>query len=86
VEARTSFFIVPTKSICSQGFCTAQKRGLRYAVVIDSVDRKTEKIMSQHQAAIVQDLPLHAVYLSFDLQESASQARYAGFAAITNTR
>jgi deferrochelatase/peroxidase EfeB len=30
--------------------------------------------MSQHQAAIVQDLPLHAVYLSFALQESASQS------------
>jgi deferrochelatase/peroxidase EfeB len=40
-------------------------------------DRKTEKIMSQHQAAIVQDLPLHAVYLSFALQESAAKARYA---------
>ena len=38
-----------------------------------SVHRNTEKIMSQHQAAIVQDLPLHAVYLSFDLQENASQ-------------
>lgn len=37
-------------------------------------DRKTEKIMSQHQAAIVQDLPLHAVYLSFDLQENVSQS------------